>query len=192
MITEPTVKRAIAFFDGQNLYHCAREVFNRPSPDFDPLKLAKKICELKGWQLHQVRFYTGIPDEKDNDFWHYFWMAKLASMGKRRIYTFSRPIRSGKEKGIDIRIALDMVRLARHGNYDVGIIFSQDQDLSEAVDEIKEQAFISDKWIKLASAFPDSLLSKNKRGVNGTDWIRIDEKLYTSCLDPNDYRRPRV
>lgn len=190
MLTEPTIKRAIAFFDGQNLYHCAREAFNRPYPDFDPFKLAKKICEQKGWQLNQVRFYTGIPDEKDNEFWHHFWTAKLASMGKRRIHAFSRPIRNGKEKGIDIRIALDMVRLARHGNYDVGIIFSQDQDLSEAVKEIKEQAFISDKWVKLASVFPSSPTFNNKRGINGTDWIPFDESFYSSCLDPNDYRRP--
>jgi uncharacterized LabA/DUF88 family protein len=190
MITEPTVKRAIAFFDGQNLYHSAREAFDRPYPDFDPLKLAKKICEMKGWQLHQVRFYTGIPDKQDNAHWNHFWTAKLGHMGRQRIHTFSRPIRHGKEKGIDIRIALDMVRLARHGNYDVGIVFSQDQDLTEAVQEIKEQAFISDKWIKLASAFPDSPISKNKRGINGTDWIRIDSALYTSCLDPNKYLRP--
>ncbi len=191
MIIEPSVKRAVAFFDGQNLYHSARESFDRKYPDYDPLKLAKTICEMKGWQLHAVWFYTGIPDKKENEFWNHFWTAKLARMGRQRIHTFARTVRNKKEKGIDIRIALDMVRMARQGNYDVGIIFSQDQDLSEAVNEIKEQAFIADKWIKLVSAFPKSSMSQNTRGINGTDWVPIDSALYESCVDPNDYRKPR-
>src|SRR6266571_400264 len=34
-------------------------------------------------------------------------------------------------------------------------------------------------------ALPASL---NRRGVNKTDWIRIDRTTYDGCLDPNDYR----
>jgi len=36
-----------------------------------------------------------------------------------------------EEKGIDVRLALDVVRMAL-GNLYVALIFSQDQDLSEA------------------------------------------------------------
>ena len=34
---------------------------------------------------------------------------------------------------MDVRLAVDVVRMAREKLYDVALIFSQDQDLSEAV-----------------------------------------------------------
>jgi len=44
------------------------------------------------------------------------------------------------------------------------------------------------RWLKIASAFPISPTSRNTRGINKTDWIKIDRRLYDSCLDANDYR----
>ncbi|MEW6743900.1 MAG: hypothetical protein AB1486_14190 [Planctomycetota bacterium] len=35
MPTEPTIKRAVAFFDGQNLYHASREAFGYTFPNYD-------------------------------------------------------------------------------------------------------------------------------------------------------------
>ena len=96
--------------------------------------------------------------------------------------------RVGQEKGIDVRIALDVVRLAQQNAYDVGVIFSQDQDLSEAADEVRLIAREQQRWIKLASAFPSSPTAKNARGIDKTDWIAIDRATYDSCLDTRDYR----
>jgi hypothetical protein len=100
-------------------------------------------------------------------------------------------LRKGHEKGIDIRIALDVVRLALEGAYDVAVIFSQDQDLSEVASEIRQIARREARWIKLASAFPSSPTYKNRRGINGTDWIVIERSLYDGCIDGRDYR-PKV
>ena len=94
----------------------------------------------------------------------------------------------GQEKGVDIRIALDIVHAMRLGECEVILVFSQDQDLSEVADEIRTIAREQDRWIKIASAFPDSPTQRNRRGVNKTDWIRIDRATYDACLDPNDYR----
>jgi hypothetical protein len=94
----------------------------------------------------------------------------------------------GQEKGVDVRLALDIVRLARQGAYDVALVFSQDQDLTEAVDEVKTIARQQDRWIKVASAYPFSPTSRNRRGIDGTDWIPIDRETYEACLDPRDYR----
>ena len=94
----------------------------------------------------------------------------------------------GHEKGIDVRIALDVVRQAIDGSYDVALLFSQDQDLSEVVDEVKLVARQTNRWIRVACAYPESPASGTQRGVNGADWIRIDRTLYDSCLDPGDYR----
>ena len=205
MVDEPSIKRAKVYIDGQNLFHGIREAFGYTYPNYDVLRLSSLICERHGWQLLQTHFYTGIPDPSDNPFWHHFWTAKLASMGRLGIRVFSRPLRYrnqavklpdgstysflvGQEKGVDIRIALDIVHAMRLGECEVILVFSQDQDLSEVADEIRTIAREQDRWIKIASAFPDSPTQRNRRGVNKTDWIRIDRATYDACLDPNDYR----
>jgi len=126
-------------------------------------------------------------------------------MGSRGVRTFARSLRYsneriilpdgrestalvGREKGIDVRIALDIVRMVRHGLFDVALIFSQDQDLSEVAKEVREMSREHDRWVKIACAFPVSPTVENPRGINGTDWIQIDRKMYDACLDPNDYR----
>ena len=74
------------------------------------------------------------------------------------------------------------------GECDVLLIFSQDQDLSEVADEIRRIARAQGRWLKIASAFPFSPTSRNMRGINGTDWIKIDRATYDQCLDKRDYR----
>lgn len=129
-------------------------------------------------------------------------------MGKQGVEVFSRVLRyrnrsvrlpdgsthsylAGEEKGIDVRIALDVIRLAREKRYDVALIFSQDQDLSEVADEIRILAREQGRWIKMASAFPFSPTSRNRRGINRTDWIRISRATYETCVDRRDYRPRR-
>lgn len=205
MPAEPELKRAIAFFDGQNLFHAAREAFGYSYPNYNPLELALSVTGMKGWRLEEVRFYTGVPDASDNAFWNHFWTAKLAQMGREGVATYSRPLRYqnrvvklpdgsthselvGHEKGIDVRIALDIVGAMLENSLDVALVFSQDQDLSEVADEVRAIARKQDRWIKMASAFPVSPTSRNTRGINGTDWIRIERAVYDQCLDPRDYR----
>ena len=94
----------------------------------------------------------------------------------------------GEEKGIDVRIAIDVIRMAHHKDYEVALIFSQDQDLSEVAKEIRTISQEQDRWIKVASAFPLSPTTLNRRGINKTDWIGIDRATYDACLDKRDYR----
>ena len=54
--------------------------------------------------------------------------------------------------------------------------------------EIRVIAQEQERWIKIASAFPLSPTSRNRRGINRTDWIPIDRATYEACLDPRDYR----
>jgi hypothetical protein len=95
----------------------------------------------------------------------------------------------GREKGVDVRLALDVVRLTRSGDLDVAVLLSQDQDLSEVADEVRAISVAQSRWIKTACAFPVSPTARNRRGINGTEWIRIDRALYDGCLDPTDYRK---
>jgi uncharacterized LabA/DUF88 family protein len=202
---EPPVKRTIAFFDGQNLYRQAKDAFGYSYPNYSPLALASQVCRRNGFNLHEVRFYTGVPSHREDPFWSGFWSAKLLAMRHAGIAVFSRPLRYRKktirirdgveysatvptEKGIDVRIAIDVMRAVRQNLADVVLIFSQDQDFSEVADEVRSVAREQDRWIKIASAFPVSPTAPNNRGINKTDWIRIDRTLYDACIDRRDYR----
>ena len=201
----PSPIRCVAFFDGQNLFYSAKAAFGFTYPNYDPAKLARAICAQEGWECVGVRFYSGVPDADDNKFWNHFWVAKGAQMGRDGVKVFTRPLRyrnkvirlpngkthaflDGVEKGIDVRIAIDVIRLASRKAYDVALIFSRDQDLAEASDEVRVMAKEQDRWIKVASAFPSSPAAKRVRGIDRTDWIRIDRETYEACIDPRDYR----
>lgn len=206
--------RMIAFVDGQNLYYAAKEAFAYSYPNFDPLALARRIANDHGWRFKQVRFFTGLPSADESPRWHHFWTRKLAVMATPQFdyddyvsqVVITRPlryrkrhvllpdgksatVRVGEEKGIDVRIALDMIQLANEKEYDVALIISQDQDLIEAADEVRRIARDQKRWIKVASAFPDSSNRHNRRGIDRTDWVRIDRATYDACLDPRDYRQ---
>lgn len=209
MPLEPQVKRTVSFIDGQNLFHSARESFGYTYPNYDVIALSRNICERLGWDLVQTRFYTGIPDLWDDPFWNHFWMAKLRLMSWQKIQIYSRSLRyrnkrvtlpdgkeytflTGEEKGIDVRIALDVIRMAHRKEYDVALIFSQDQDLSEVAEEIRAIAREQNRWIKVACAFPFSPTTTNRRGIDKADWTKIDRATYDACIDPRDYRpRPK-
>lgn len=209
MAQEPAEKRAIAFIDGQNLYHGAREAFGYTFPNYDVKTLSERICAQQGWTLREVRFYTGVPDATDDPTWNQFWSAKLLMMSRQGVVTYSRSLRyrnrqvklpdgkkhaflAGEEKGIDVRIALDVIRLAHRGEYDVAVVFSQDQDLSEVASEVRVIAQEQGRWIKMASAFAISPASRNRRGIEKTDWIRIERAMYDACIDPRDYRAKKT
>jgi uncharacterized LabA/DUF88 family protein len=205
MPAEPVAKRTIAFVDGQNLFHNARNAFGYTFPNYDVQKLARTVCAARGWTLERVQFYTGVPSAADNAFWHGFWSNKLAMMGRRGVAVYSRPLvyrnktievpafgphtfLAGEEKGIDVRIALDALDAAHRGQLDVALIFSQDQDLSELASLIRQVARLQGRWIKIASAFPVCPGASNRRGINGTDWCPIDRATYDACIDTRDYR----
>lgn len=205
MPLEPSVKRVFAFVDGQNLFRSVKTAFGYPYPNYDVKALAEKVCAQSGWNLARACFYTGVPTVTDDLFWHHFWTAKCAQMGREGVYTYTRDLRyrnqtvqvpgfgtyaflAGQEKGIDVRIALEITSLAYKRAYDVAVIFSQDQDLSEVAKEVRDIAVSQGRWIKLVCAFPDSPTVINRRGVNGTDWFRFDRAFYDACIDGRDYR----
>ena len=203
---EPANKWAFVFIDGQNLYRCVKDTFGCSHPNYDVMKLAHAICQLRGWSVSQVRFYTGFPDACDDPQWNHFWSRKLLAITRQGVHVYSRPLRYrdktfkitggttyttrvGEEKGIDVRLAIDIIRLAHRNAYDVAVVFSQDQDLSEVADEIRLISREQHRWIKMACAFPYAPGCANERGINNTDWVRIERAAYDACIDLYDYRR---
>jgi uncharacterized LabA/DUF88 family protein len=199
----------VAFFDGQNLFKAAEQAFNVTFPDYDPMLLAREVCKEEGWELAGVRFYTGVHAMKRNAHWHGFWSKKLAHLGKQGATVFRRNLRYHRqevklrggsfshdiavEKGIDVRIAIDLIKLAIDQAYDVGVIFSQDQDLSEAAAEVKQIAVAQKCAIELFSAYPISTTrrSETQWPINHTEAIEFEEPFYDRCRDKRDYLPPR-
>nr|WP_315100435.1 NYN domain-containing protein [uncultured Fretibacterium sp.] len=193
---EPAKKRVAAFFDCQNLFKSVKTLWGYSYPNFSPIELAKLLTvrhHNEGWILTGIHLYTGLHDLAINETWHHFWNKKLAAHKNQdsRVTFFTAPLRySGdvaREKGVDIRIALDMVRMARLAEYDVALLFSQDNDFGEVAEEIRAIVKEKQRWIKIASAYPYDACNK-LRGVNKTDWEKISKAEYDSCIDPTDYR----
>lgn len=70
----------------------------------------------------------------------------------------------------------------------MGVLLSQDQDLSEVAKEVRVLAKEQIRWIKIVSAYPLSPATRNRRGIDGTDWLPIDKATYDDCIDHRDYR----
>jgi len=203
---DPALERAAVFVDGQNLFYAAKEAFGYHYPNYDIGKLASLVCSQQGWNLAFTSFYTGIPNRERDPSRHDFWTAKLLFMRRQGIRVFSRPLRYskrkpwergfarptewvGREKGIDIRIALDIIRGATENLFDIAVIFSQDQDFEDVAEEIRYLSRKNQRRIEIASAFPVSSSYGNRRGINQTKWLEITKDTYNLCLDPRDYRK---
>jgi len=197
----------MAFFDVQNLFRHAKDAFQAGltqgyhHPNFDPIKLHKKVAESIGTTPTLSRFYTGVPPQSESEMWSGYWSNRVIALKRSGVFVETRKLRYhtetladgsiakiAQEKGIDIRISLDLVSCTRRKEYDVAIIFSQDQDLSEAVKEVRDIAKEQNRQIKIVSAFPESLDASSSRGVDKTEWHKFDKALYDACIDTRDYR----
>lgn len=208
MPEEPGVKRAVSFFDGQNLYRQAKDTFGYYHPNYDPKKLSDAICADQGWVNHGMYFYTGIPSPDQNPLWHGYWTNRISAMRRMGITVVSRPLRYrtesvdlpdgsshkisiGREKGVDLRLGLDVVRMARLGELEVAVIFSQDQDFAEVAGEVRNISKTENRWLKIVSAFPYGSKASTNRGIDRTDWFKMNKMFYDACLDSRDYRPTR-
>ncbi len=187
---EPKLKKVVTFFDIQNFYLTSKSAWGFSYPNFDPIALSTLVTSRHtDWKLTGIKLYTGIHSIAKNERWHKFWTNKLNFHKEKdsrvSFYTTLLHYSGGcaHEKGIDIRIALDLVRMARTNDYDVALLFSSDSDFCEVAGEIRAIAREKDRWIKIVSVFPDTL----KRGIDKTDWQPLSKDEYNKCTDTNNY-----
>lgn len=182
---EPDRPRTIVFIDGQNFTHSLKSAFNMRRPSVNLPHLVQRVCDRQGWQVTQIRFYTGLPDKDISPDLHAYWMRRLSQFGRQGIWTWTRgnkysmqttrctscdyvqEKRVGREKGADVRIALDAVRLAYQEELDVALLFTQDQDFFELVQDLKGIARSTHREITVASAFPRGT-GRSRGGIRGT------------------------
>ena len=192
--------KVVVFFDGQNLYHGAKDAWApvpfQPNslyswPSYDVEKMSTWLVNRKPNRVaHQVRFYTGVPDPvrgNVQEFWHGFWSNKLRYLSSKGVYVYRGRVNAGgQEKGVDVSIAIDLIRLTYERAYDVALIVSQDADFIPAVKLAKELVSVQGRQIGIESAYP--LNPTNRRGIVGTEWVHIRKTDYDACVDPREYR----
>ncbi len=195
---EPLPARAIAFIDGMNLFNAAKRAWLYNVPTYDAHALADAVCAKNGWNLVESRFYVGLPGESVDPRRHYWWRAKLRAMqGRGGVFAWSRELRyvhndvgqlvllnngraDGREKGIDLRMALDAMELALANKFDVALLFTQDQDFAELVRSLKT---VRNSLI-VACAHP-----QGGTCVKSATSVPYDRAMYDAAKDPVDYTR---
>lgn len=186
------------FVDGQNLYRSAKDAWGKKIstkyawPSYDVEKLATALTsKTLGRTIAQIRFYTGVPTSKQNSFWHYFWKNKLGHLESQGIVVYKGRINeSQQEKGVDVKLAVDLIQLTYEKRYELALIVSQDRDFEPAIRLAKEIAKDQNRQLAFESHFPFGPGSISKRGIPRTAWMPIDQAAYDACYDPQDYRNP--
>ncbi len=189
----------IVFFDGQNIYRSAKDAWHIPYdettrkytwPCYDVRTLSEKLTIPNANRcLTQIRFYTGVPSTTQNIHWHDFWINKLQFLRSRDIEVYKGRINeSGQEKGVDVKITIDLIHLTFKKQFDIAIIVSQDRDFEPAVKLSKEIAAEQNRYINFESHYIIGNLRSSKRGIPGTIWKPIDKNTFDACYDTNEYR----
>ena len=155
VLSMTTPLRLALFIDAQNAYRRARALFF-PNPrsgrdgHFHPMELGRLIASRGGpngalCALSDVRIYSGRPVAKRDPRTHAAhrkqtqrWEIDGATVITRSLrYPRDWPTVPAQEKGVDVALAVDFVKLAIEGDYDVGVILSTDNDLLPALEVVR-------------------------------------------------------
>jgi len=134
-MTDPT-RRVMVFIDGGYAVQAA--------------KYMGLDCERVDWRGFSERlgrgrrfirsyFYYAWPDSLSTEETKFRdWLHELSYVTLRDGQLVGKG-EAKRQKGVDVRMALDMVLLALRGAYDVAVVVSGDADLVEAVEEVKRE-----------------------------------------------------
>jgi uncharacterized LabA/DUF88 family protein len=191
--------RVAVFIDYQNVYREARRAFRLDADHYvqgqvKPLRvgLALKSMGIGDRDLSEVRVYRGMPSA-ERDPRGYGAADRQVALWRNtgRVTVITRPLnyrdpRAPREKGIDVQIAVDFVRRAIEGKYDVGVLFSADTDLLpalEAVCELKGEAACEvAAWVP-ATGSPSILRVRGRQ----LRFHYLDRAWYDRVFDHTDY-----
>mgnify|MGYP001619349085 FL=1 len=142
------MNRVFIFIDGNNFYFKLKELSSHlggkfPLLDFD----FKKFCEwLAGsGKLVDARYYIGaLKRQRNNEKSEKMYanqqklISKLQNQNISTVFghLIQHPDKTFHEKGVDVKIAVEMIRYAREDKYDTAYLLSSDTDLVPAVEEV--------------------------------------------------------
>src|SRR2546422_3439090 len=139
--------RVKVFIDAQNCYRDARRAFFSPADDgpkgqISPRRFGELIVALRnappGRALSQVRVYTGRPNSTRDPKTYGAHMRQCARWSREKDvvviprslrYPRNWPAERPQEKGIDVQLAIDLVRGYVADEFDIAVLASTDTDL---------------------------------------------------------------
>jgi uncharacterized LabA/DUF88 family protein len=154
------VKKSFVFIDGNNLYHRIKSVADHflretgqeyGTVDFDFRGFCNsfmgdtELQEIHYYVGQVARFRNGANKDIEKSEQMYAAQQRLAGYLQKEGISIHygkllrEPNSSGiyHEKGVDVQIAVEMIRFARQDKYDVAYLLSSDSDLIPAVREVK-------------------------------------------------------
>ena len=91
---------------------------------------------------------------------------------------------SGQEKGVDVSLALDLVKATYEQRYEGAIIVSEDADFGPAVFVAKNKRQNSGAAAGLRDRFARGLGARSEVGREG---VQIEQATHDVCRDPREY-----
>ncbi|MDP8206462.1 MAG: NYN domain-containing protein [Candidatus Electryonea clarkiae] len=149
------MKRVAVFIDGSNFYNGLRDNVGRMDVDFH--RFGNKMAELAGGDLLRIYYYNAKVDpefdpdnyEKQQRFiTHLAHTSHLTLRLGKLVYYQVRGDESmarkhyAVEKGLDVKLAIDLVRLAVNRACEVAVIVSGDKDLADLIEFSKEMGIV--------------------------------------------------
>ena len=142
--------------------------------------------------------YRGLPDSTKDPKGYAAASRQIAAWRKLPLvdvttrtfrYPLDYPDSKAQEKGIDVQLALDFVMMAVRGEYDVGVLMSNDTDLRPALEQV---TLLGTRTVEVAAWKPPSGKAYWLRLPNVRIWCHlIDQVGYAEILDGTDYTQPR-
>ena len=193
----------LVLIDWQNTYKCAREAFGLEDSyvdgQVDPMKLGAGLAGAadptgQKRELQEIRVYRGKPDNARDPKGYGAWRRQSATWENRGRDEFKLCARDlkydeyggSREKGIDVWLAIDLVRTACHKTADRVVVMSTDTDLVPALQlaiEEKGPEFVEVAgWVGAPSAA--SLLRVQGHRIAHRELHRT---AYDKLADPTDY-----
>ena len=128
------MERVAIFIDGSNLYHGLKDTFGKANIDFE--KFSQKLC---GGRSLVRTYYYSVPVNRADGEARYRdqqrFFTKLQSVPYFEVKLgrlVKRPI-GMVEKGVDVKLAVDMLVMAFNNIYDTAILVSGDGDFDSAL-----------------------------------------------------------
>ncbi|OGY46236.1 MAG: hypothetical protein A3A24_01895 [Candidatus Buchananbacteria bacterium RIFCSPLOWO2_01_FULL_46_12] len=134
------------FIDGNNFYKGAKKLINDNTISllhFDYTKFCHFLCRSNNYV--RARYYIGALSRGGDVKSEEMYANQQRLIGLLQTHNIptvlgtiiKHPDGSFHEKGVDVRIGIEMIKFARLDEYDQAILISSDTDLVPAVEEVK-------------------------------------------------------
>jgi len=137
----PSYSKTMIFIDGSNFYFSLKKSFNKTNIDFK--KFTDFLAEDN--KLVKLLYYNAPLNRKENEeeyrkqqkFFNYLTNLDFVKIYYGRLER--RPDGHKSEKGVDVKLAIDLIINSYQNNFDIAVLVSNDADFIPAIKEIQKQ-----------------------------------------------------